>query len=322
MKKKILILGTGGTIASRESEHGLVPAVDVSELLSYVPEVSGMCELQLFQVLSLDSTNVQPEHWLFLSDCIKKQYDCYDGFLILHGTDTMAYTAAALSYLIQKSPKPIVLTGSQLPMEAEDTDAKANICQSISYLLRDDARDVSIVFAGKIIPGGRARKIRSHSREAFECVGYEFDASKRKENTNEKPIFYDGLNTKVLIWKLLPGLKPQTLFKVADEFDGVVIEGFGLGGLPNLPESDYFPVLKELTKAGKTVAVTTQVTSEGTDMSVYEVGMRYKKELPILEGKTMTPEAMAVKLMWILGQTKDIPEIQAMFYQNINYDRI
>ncbi len=322
MKKKILILGTGGTIASRESEQGLVPAADVSELLSYVPEVEDLCELHRLQVLNLDSTNVQPKHWLLLAECIREHYDNYDGFLILHGTDTMAYTAAALSYLVQNSKKPIVLTGSQLPMESVDTDAKDNIYQSICYLVSDNACDVSIVFAGKIIPGGRARKVRSHSMEAFACIGFEFDPSLRKQNGNAYPDFYSELNTNVIIWKLIPGVKPASLLTVAKEYDGIIIEGFGLGGLPDVPGNDYFPIIKKLTETGKVIAVTTQVPSEGTDMGVYEVGMRYKTELPILEGKTMTPEAMVVKLMWILGCTNEPSKIASMFYKPVNYDLV
>lgn len=322
MKKKILILGTGGTIASRESEQGLVPAADVSELIRCVPEIDGMCELEQIQVFSLDSTNVQPKHWLQLAECIRQYYESYDGFLILHGTDTMAYTAAALSYLIQKSRKSIVLTGSQLPMEDPHTDAKANMIQSVQYLIREDAQDVSIVFAGQVIPGGRARKVRSHTMEAFACVGYEFAPSERKGEKAGNPIFYDSLNTNVLIWKLIPGLQADVLLKTAESFDGIVIEGFGLGGLPDQEENDYFPVLKALTEQGKTIAVTTQVPTEGSDMTVYEVGMRYKSELPILEGKTMTPEAMAIKLMWILGFAKDRSEIAHYFEMPINYDLV
>lgn len=322
MRKKILILGTGGTIASRKSEQGLIPAADVSELISCIPELKQLCELNQIQVFSLDSTNVQPEHWLMLVKCIKEYYEAYDGFLILHGTDTMAYTAAALSYLIQNTKKPVVLTGSQLPMEEENTDAKINILQSIQYLIADYASGVSIVFAGKVIPGGRARKVRSHTMEAFESVGYSFDPKQRTNELMPPPVFYQQLNTNVLIWKLIPGLRPDTLLKAAEDYDGIVIEGFGLGGLPDLPENDYFPVLKSLTEQGKTIAVTTQVPLEGSDMTVYEVGMRYKKELPILEGGTMTPEAMAVKLMWVLGCAKDPKQIAELFCTPINYDRI
>lgn len=316
--KKILILGTGGTIASKEGEQGLVPASDVSELLSYVPQVQDICELHQMQVFSLDSTNVQPKHWLMLVNAIRENYNDYDGFLILHGTDTMAYTAAALSYLIQESPKPIVLTGSQLPMEDEHTDAKDNILQSIRYLVNDIACDVSVVFAGKVIPGGRARKVRSHSMEAFECVGYDFLPEHREKQNG--PVFYEVLDTNILIWKLIPGLRPEVLLQAAESFAGIVIEGFGLGGLPDISENNYFPVVQKLIEQGKTVAITTQVPLEGSDMSVYEVGMRYKSQLPVLEGRTMTPEAMAVKLMWILGQTKEPSEVEKYFYKSVNYD--
>lgn len=322
MKKKILVLGTGGTIASKQSEQGLVPAADVSELISCVPQLAELCQFSQMQVFSLDSTNVQPEHWLILADCIRRHYGEYDGFLILHGTDTMSYTAAALSYLVQKSRKPIVLTGSQLPMEDKDTDAKGNILQSVQYLISHEACDVSIVFAGQVIPGGRARKIRSHTMEAFASVGCTFDPKTRNVPSESTPFFYDRLDKKVLSWKLIPGMKPEGLLKMAEDYDGIVIEGFGLGGLPDLPECDYFSALKKLTEKGKTIAVTTQVPLEGSNMDVYEVGVRYKRELPILEGKTMTPETMAVKLMWILGQTDDKKKIAELFYTPINYDLV
>lgn len=322
MKKKILILGTGGTIACTKTENGLVPGNNVSKLLQYIPEIADLCDMSELQLANIDSTNLQPEHWLLIAERIRSYYDMYDGFLVLHGTDTMAYTAAALSYLIQNSKKPIVITGSQFPMEQEDTDARDNVRQSIHYLTREDACDISIVFADKIIPGGRARKVRSHSLDAFECVGYLFDPNHRKQPVTEKPVFYQKWNPHVMIWKLIPGLQPDILLKTADLYDGIVIEGFGLGGLPDTPGCDYFPIVEKLIHMGKIVAITTQVPIEGSDMSVYEVGVRYKKNLPILEGKTMTPESMAVKLMWILGNARSSEEVVSMFYRPINYDLV
>ena len=125
--KQILLIATGGTIASRRGDSGLKPALTSQELLSYVPDAAGFCRTDTLQLFNIDSTNMQPHHWLEIAEAIQKHYGQYDGFVVCHGTDTMAYTAAALSYLIQNSPKPIVVTGSQKPIDMEITDAKTNL---------------------------------------------------------------------------------------------------------------------------------------------------------------------------------------------------
>ena len=129
--RRILLIATGGTIASKESGHGLAPAISSTELLGCVPQAADLCQVETLQLMNLDSTNVGPEHWLKISRCIQDHYDQYDGFVITHGTDTMAYTAAALSYLIQRSPKPIVLTGAQKSISLTDTDARKNLLDTL-----------------------------------------------------------------------------------------------------------------------------------------------------------------------------------------------
>ena len=141
-KKRILLVATGGTIASKEEGNGLSPALSGEELTRYVPEMADLATLDVKQAMNIDSTNMRPSDWLRVARTIMESYDDYDGFVVLHGTDTMAYTAAALSYLIQHSPKPIVLTGSQRPMASAFTDAKLNLYQSVLYATDDDARDV------------------------------------------------------------------------------------------------------------------------------------------------------------------------------------
>ena len=170
--KNILLIATGGTIASVEDGGGLRPALAGEELARYVPEVAGLCELDVVQPMNIDSTNMRPADWMRIRDEIVRAYDAYDGFVVLHGTDTMAYTAAALSYLIQKSPKPIVLTGSQKPMASPFTDAKLNVYQSLLYAADDRSRDVSVVFGGAVIAGTRARKQRTMSFNAFSSVNF------------------------------------------------------------------------------------------------------------------------------------------------------
>ena len=156
-KKRILLIATGGTIASRYTERGLSPQISGNELLQYIPEVETFCRIDAIQPFSLDSTNVKWEQWLILAALIRDHYSSYDGFVICHGTDTMAYTAAALSYLVQHSAKPIVVTGAQRPIDLPDTDARTNLLDSVRFASDPRAHDVCIVFGGMVIAGTRAK---------------------------------------------------------------------------------------------------------------------------------------------------------------------
>ena len=156
--KHILLLGTGGTIACKRGDNGLTPLLTGDELLSYVPAAREFCHVDAIQVLNIDSTNIHPKHWLMLSQVLEKNYDNYDGFVICHGTDTMAYTAAAMSYLVQHSSKPIVITGAQKPIDLDVTDARTNLLDSLRFASCDRAHGVSIVFDGKVIAGTRGKR--------------------------------------------------------------------------------------------------------------------------------------------------------------------
>ncbi len=149
--KKIMMLGTGGTIACKRGDSGLKPLLTSDELLSYVPDAADFCQVDSLQIFNIDSTNMQPKHWLVIAKAIEDHYNAYDGFVICHGTDTMAYTAAALSYLVQNSPKPIVITGAQKPIDMENTDARTNLSDSLRFASDDRSHDVNIVFDGKVI---------------------------------------------------------------------------------------------------------------------------------------------------------------------------
>ncbi|MBQ2733822.1 MAG: asparaginase, partial [Clostridia bacterium] len=170
--KHILLITTGGTIASAQGENGLYPAIASDRLLSHVPEIAQICKVSAVQLYNLDSTNMKPEYWLNVARHIRKVYDDYDGFVITHGTDTMAYAAAMLHYLIQNSPKPIVLTGAQIPIENRDTDARENLTDAFLFAVHDDACGIKVVFGDKIIDATRARKTRTKSFNAFSSIDY------------------------------------------------------------------------------------------------------------------------------------------------------
>jgi len=326
-RKNILMIGTGGTIALEISDSGLTPELTSTQLLKYIPDISDICHVDCLQLFSLDSSNMQPKHWFAMADTIKANYDKYDGFVISHGTDTMAYTAAALSYLVQHSPKPIALTGAQKPIGFETTDSKQNLRDAFTVASSDTA-GVMLVFNGKIILGTRARKTRSKSFEAFSSINYPFLGIVQdgriiryiKPESADAPTFYSCVNSRVALMKLIPGTSSDLLGWLLERNDAVMIESFGVGGLPIYDDDDYYEAVKAGLDAGKTVIVTTQVENEGSDLSIYHVGTYIKRNLPILEAYDMTTEAATAKLMWILGQTNDREKISEMFYTPVASD--
>lgn len=325
--KRILLIATGGTIASKRTENGLAPLISSEELMGYVPAAKEFCEVETLQLLNLDSTNIRPEHWIMMANAIEARYDSFDGFVICHGTDTMAFTAAGLSYLIQNSPKPIVLTGAQKPIDMENTDARINLLDSLRYACCSKTHDVSVAFGGKVIAGTRARKMRAKSYNAFDSINFPHLASIQDERivhyiTSEcsgRPAFYHELNSRVFLLKLIPGLSPNLLSLIEDSYDAFIIEGYGVGGLPDDGEKSFLAEVERLVERGKIVVMATQVVHEGSDMTVYEVG-HLAREKGLMECRDMTLEAAVAKLMWILAQTSDPVRVRAMFNTTIRYD--
>lgn len=328
--KKILLIGTGGTIASDVTDSGLAPELTTEQLLSHIPGISDICGVDCLQLLNLDSTNMTPAHWLEIAACIREHYGCYDGFVITHGTDTMAYTAAALSYLIQHSPKPIIITGAQKPIDMENTDARTNLADSLLFASCPGAHGVNIVFDGKVIAGTRGKKEWTKSYHAFSSINFPYVAIIQdgqiifylddKDRDKEPVCFYRQMDGDVGLMKLIPSMDASLLDYMAEHYDAVIIESFGVGGLPSYQDGDYHGAIARWTGLGKTVIMTTQVTNEGSDMSVYEVGRSIKQEFGLLEAYDMTLEAVVTKIMWILGQTKDPARIRRMFYETVNRD--
>lgn len=327
--KHILMLGTGGTIACKRSDAGLKPVITSEEILSYVPDSKRYCDIDSLQVFNIDSTNMQPRHWLAVARAIEEHYDRYDGFVICHGTDTMAYTAAALSYLVQDSPKPIVITGAQKPIDMENTDARTNLADSLFFASNDRAHGVNIVFDGKVIAGTRGKKERTKSYNAFSSINFPYIAAIQEDHIlfylDDKPEcaqvkFYHEMSSGVVLLKLIPSMDASLLDYMAGHYDAVIIESFGVGGLPSYDSGDYYRAVGRWTALGKTVVMTTQVTNEGSNMSVYEVGKNIKQEFGLLESYDMTLEATVTKIMWILGQTKEPEEIRRLFYRTVNRD--
>ena len=326
--KRVLMIGTGGTIASEMTTEGYAPELTAEKLLGYVPDISGLCHVDCRQIFNLDSTNLTPRHWVQMARTIQENYNDYDGFVISHGTDTMAYSAAALSYLIQNSPKPIIFTGSQKPIGSETTDSKTNLRDSFICASSDRLSGVMIVFNGKVIMGTRARKTHSKSFQAFSSINYPFIAVLQDgilmqyidTKPEGDPVFYDRLDTKVGLVKMIPGTNVELVSYMLERNDALIIESFGVGGLPSYEGGDFYSAIEAAVEQGKTVLVTTQVQHEGSDLTVYHVGHRLKKALNILEAYDMTTEAAVAKLMWVLGQSKDPARIRELFYRPVAHD--
>ena len=326
--KHILMISTGGTIASKQSDEGLQPGITSEEILECVPEAAEICNITAEQLFSLDSTNVKAEHWLAIARHVEENYEKYDGFVITHGTDTMAYTAAALSYLIQNSPKPIAITGSQKSIYERDTDARTNVLDALRFASDDRAHGVRVVFDGKVIIGTRARKMRTRSFNAFSSIDYPEIAIVRAGRViyyletpkPEGPTFYHEMQGKVIAIRMVPGQEGHVFDYLADHYDAVIVESFGMGGIPDYEDGELMEALKRFTAKGRTLIMSTQVPHEGSDMGVYQVGVKVRSEIPMIEAHTMTIEAITTKMMWALAQSRDPEQVRRLFYRPVAKD--
>lgn len=330
MKKKILLLATGGTIASLLSDHGLRPGLNAEQILSFIPEIREECDVDAVQVCNIDSTNMSPEIWKQIVCAIEAKYLYYDGFVVCHGTDTMAYTSAALSYMIQNSNKPIVITGSQKPISEDSTDAKLNLLDSIRYAADDASMGVVLVFNGNVIAGTRAKKTYAHSYNAFSSVNFPTLAVIRDHRIirfitqmpyTEPVRFGHRLDDSIVVLKLIPGTKPELVEYLFQNYDCLVIESFGVGGIPDNLREVFYQQMEHWISRGKVVVIATQVANEGSNMEVYEVGQQVKQDFHLMEAYDMTLEATITKLMYLMGTYgRDYVSVCDGFYKTINYD--
>ncbi len=309
--KKILMLGTGGTIACVPSENGLIPALDGKTLVAMVPELAGLCHIDYKQILNLDSSNISPKHWQIIATSLAENYESYDGFVITHGTDTMAYSAAALSWMVSGCKKPVVFTGAQLPITAEGTDAKNNVYNAF-LAATSQAQGVCLAFGKFIIHGLYAKKMYSENFDGF----YSINRQPMAYIENHKLTWnsYEGagsagnnfairttLEEKVAVIKLTPGLSPDILEYYLDRgYKGVILESFGAGGVPN-DENNWLPSLEKLIQNGVRVVCATQCIYDGVNLDIYPIGTLAQK-LGAESAKAFTIEATLTKLMHDLAK--------------------
>ncbi|ADL12062.1 asparaginase [Acetohalobium arabaticum] len=329
--KKILFITTGGTIASSEGDNGLEPSFDAEELLAHIPEIRDLCDINGKLVMNIDSTNMRPTSVKKIAETVFENYDDYDGFVVTHGTDTMGYTSSLLTYMLSNIKKPVVVTGSQVAIGQPYTDAKKNISDAVRFAL-EGVPGIFVAFDGKIINGTRAIKMRSKSMNAFESINRPYVASIKlgkityngDSRGNEYENEYEIMNidpsepfrlrtdlcTDVFVLKLYPGIDPDIFDFIKENYKGLVIETFGLGGIPNLEDYNIVSKVKEVIEAGVVVAVTTQCVEEGVNLGVYEVGRDLAEHNKAIITGDMNTEAIVGKLMWALGNFNNLSDVK------------
>ena len=315
---KISLLTTGGTIASVESDRGLQPGLAGEQLLRVCPGLMGFeHDVAVVDLMSKDSSNMHPSDWLVMADCVRDSAARSDAIVMLHGTDTMAWTASALSYLLNDVPVPVVLTGSMLSAEAPGSDASGNVYAAFHFALQlamYKRRGVSVAFAGLLLHGPRVTKIDSRRKNAFVGVDYPLLGEMRDRGTHkvawltaqvpalsaERPWGPSpAVETNVALVPIFPGLSARFLDAVADTGPkAVVLEGYGLGGVPFMGES-LLPAIERGIARGIPFVLRGQAPFGGTDPAVYEVGRR-ALDLGVLSARNMTREALMSKLMLLL----------------------
>lgn len=319
--KRVLFLATGGTIACRDSAEGLRPQTAAQALVESVPMLREVCEITAQQPYNLDSTNMSPREWTELARIIARRYSEFDGFVISHGTDTLAYAAAALSCLV-RGRKPVVLTGSQMPMSAPKSDAPRNLRDAFICAASDVISGVCVVFGGRIIDGDCAVKVSTREYDAFRSVnraelGSVDESGAIAANgdnctqSEKASVFYDKMDTRIAVAKLIPGVP----LRVSEgDCRAVIIEGFGTGGFPDYGADETRREVKRLIEKGIHVIMTTQVESGGTELARYEVGSAVNG---VLEAQLMTREMCAMKAMWALAYSESVEQFRIKFYEDI-----
>ena len=311
--KKILMLGTGGTIACVPSADGLVPALDGPAMIKLVPELEDVCAIETKQILNLDSSNLAPEHWRSIAEAVAANYTSYDGFVITHGTDTMAYTAAALSQMLCNCQKPVVLTGAQLPIQAEGSDAPNNIYHAF-LAATSPLKGVALVFGDLVIHGAHAKKLYTQDFNGFASINREPLATISHNHLFWQKGYLQGggygegefsintqLEAKIAVLKIIPGASPDILdYYVAKGYKGLIIEGFGAGGVPN-GDNNWLPKLEQVLQQGIRVVCATQCLYDGVHLNTYPMGILAER-LGAQSAGLDTLETSVVKLMQELAQ--------------------
>ncbi len=323
--KKILLIHTGGTFGMMpvEPAQKLVPGRFQDQIIHFVPEIGKIADIHVQIPFNLDSSNIGVAQWDALARLIYHEMDNYDGFVVIHGTDTMAYTASALSFSLLNLRKPVVLTGSQRPLSRLRSDARSNLIDAVE-LASMEIPEVLIVFGQIILRGNRTKKQSITSYDAFDSpnyphlgeIGLKISLNKKLLLNPRRQIkFIEGFNPQAVVINVLPSLNPQHYSQLLDsELKAFIILGFGTGNLPR-HQTDWIPFIETAVKKGKTVFIGSHSLHGSTDLSIYDCGRQALKAGAFELGE-MVSEAAYVKLLKILKSTSDREKIYEKFRQN------
>ncbi|MFS4455934.1 asparaginase [Maribacter sp. 2304DJ31-5] len=318
-KSKILLVYTGGTIGMvKDYDSGALRAFNFDKLLKSIPELNQLdCGIKALSFKEpIDSSNMDPQHWIKIAKIIEENYEDHDGFVVLHGSDTMSYTASALSFLLENLSKPVILTGSQLPIGDLRTDAKENLITSIQIAALKEkgksvVQEVGLYFEYKLYRGNRTTKINAEHFQAFASLNFPhliesgvhlnvFKEYLYRHKNRRQLVIHEQMDNNVAVLKLFPGIGEKVLYSVlnTEGLKALILETYGSGNAPT--ETWFLEAIKKAIKKGVHVINVTQCSGGSVIMGQYETSAQLKK-IQVINGKDVTTEAAVTKAMYMLG---------------------
>lgn len=336
-KPNILLIYTGGTIGmTKDYETGALKAFDFSQILNKIPELQHLnCFVDTISFENpIDSSNMNTDFYIEIAQIVVNNYQKYDGFVILSGSDTMSYTSSAISFMFENLQKPVIFTGSQLPIGDLRTDAKENLITSIEIACakKEDGKpvvqEVGLYFEYKLYRANRTTKINAEQFEAFTSLNYpplaesgvhlkfNYNLLIKHKLPEKKLIFRKHLNNNVVILKLFPGITSSIVKNILSiqNLRGVVIETYGAGNAPT--DSWFIDLLKEAVGKGIYIVNVTQCIGGSVMMGHYETSLKLK-QIGIINGKNITTEAAIAKMMYLLGKDLSEEEFKSYFENSL-----